>query len=98
MIKFYFYSQAYFVFKNQKAIFGEEKISGLDCITKSRKMMNGHKQDLFVLDLSFVGWEILSMLTLGISNIWQVPYRNVTYAAFYKIYQKIKISILMIQY
>ncbi len=51
----------------------------------SRKMMKGHKWDLFVLDLSFIGWMLLSVLTLGILEVFYVgPYMASTRAAFYE--------------
>lgn len=40
----------------------------------SRKMMNGHKLDYFVLSLSFIGWILLTPFTLGIILIWLYPY------------------------
>lgn len=45
--------------------------------------MNGHKMDYFILELSFIGWSILSVFTFGILMIWLVPYMQVTYANFY---------------
>ena len=59
------------------------KVSALDCITESRKMMDGHKWEYFVLQLSFIGWGILSILSLGIGFLWLNPYANATYATFY---------------
>ena len=41
------------------------KIGGLDAITKSKELMHGHKMDLFVLDLSFIGWNILAASPLA---------------------------------
>jgi uncharacterized membrane protein len=52
-------------------------------ITKSRKMMNGHKWKLFVLLLSFIGWFLLSLLTLGIGFIWLIPYLQTAITQFY---------------
>ena len=50
-----------------------------------RKMMNGHKADAFVLDLSFLGWILLSALTCGILHIFYVgPYIQATDAELYK--------------
>jgi uncharacterized membrane protein len=54
-----------------------------EAITESRNMMNGKKMDLFVLYLSFLGWFILSLLTLGIGLLWLVPYINAATSAFY---------------
>lgn len=61
------------------------ELSGTEAITLSRKMMNGHKADAFVLDLSFLGWIILSALTCGILHIFYVgPYIQATDAELYK--------------
>ena len=61
------------------------EISGTQAITLSRQMMNGHKWNTFVLDLSFLGWHILSILTLGILEIFFVtPYIQATDAELYK--------------
>lgn len=59
-------------------------MSALDAITKSRDMMRGHKWNAFVLDLSFLGWLILSGLTAGILGIFYVnPYIFETNAELY---------------
>ncbi len=55
-----------------------------ECITESRRMMDGHKFDLFCLDLSFLGWEILCIFTLGIGNLFLVPYQQAARAVFYR--------------
>ena len=60
------------------------EISGWDASTRSREMMKGHKFDLFYLYLSFIGWFLLSFLTLGIGFIWLIPYMNTAQAAFYE--------------
>lgn len=53
--------------------------------TLSKQMMMGHKWDAFVLDLSFLGWDILSGFTMGILSIFYVePYKCLTYAALYE--------------
>ena len=53
-------------------------------ITESRKMMNGHKWNLFVLSLSFIGWDLLSVLTFGILEIvYVLPYKKAAIAGFY---------------
>lgn len=52
---------------------------------ESRRMMSGQKWRAFVLDLSFLGWNILSLLTFGILGIFYVqPYRDATHAALYE--------------
>lgn len=56
----------------------------------SKRMMNGQKWNTFVLDLSFLGWDLLSLFTCGILSIFYVaPYRRATYAELY-LYNKIK--------
>ena len=51
----------------------------------SKKMMDGQKWNAFVLDLSFIGWELLSVLTCGLLSIFYVdPYRAATNAALYE--------------
>ena len=56
----------------------------LECINESKAMTNGHKAELFVLGLSFIGWEFLCVITFGIVGIWAIPYMNATYANAYK--------------
>lgn len=55
-----------------------------DAIDLSRKMMKGHKLDLFILGLSFIGWMLLSILTFGIGFFWLTPYMSAANAAFYE--------------
>jgi uncharacterized membrane protein len=47
-------------------------------------MMQGRKMKLFLLDLSFIGWILLSILTLGIGLLWLLPYIYSARAAFYE--------------
>ena len=55
-----------------------------EAIQLSRKMMNGHKWQCFVLDLSFLGWYLLGFATFGLVNIfWRIPYQVATYTEFY---------------
>lgn len=59
-------------------------IKANQAITLSRKMMNGHKWECFILELSFVGWEVLGWLTLGISNIVYLnPYKISVVSEYY---------------
>ena len=55
----------------------------LEAIDRSKKMMDGHKMELFVLMLSFIGWYLLCMVTFGIAAIYVVPYMSATLANFY---------------
>ena len=60
------------------------ELSATDAITESRKMMNGHKMELFLLDLSFIGWMILVFVTFGIASLYVTPYMNAARTAFYE--------------
>lgn len=58
--------------------------TGTDARAESKRLMDGNKWDTFVLDLSFIGWEILSAFTAGILSIFFVnPYMESTHAALY---------------
>lgn len=60
------------------------KLSVVGVLRLSRKMMQGHKMQLFKLQLSFLGWIFLNLLTLGIGSLWLMPYMMTTMAAFYQ--------------
>ncbi len=53
-------------------------------MNKSKEMMDGHKMDLFVFQLSFIGWFFLVGITFGIAAIWVVPYYNVASTMYYE--------------
>ena len=54
-------------------------------IQRSKEMMNGHKLETFLLDLSFIGWEFLSIISLGIVRVlWTEPYYFQTNTKLYK--------------
>lgn len=55
-----------------------------EAITRSKEMMTGNRWSLFILQLSFIGWRILCLFTLGIGNLWLNPYVNAAEAAFYR--------------
>ena len=54
-----------------------------DARVTSMEMMKGNKWRLFCLWFSFIGWWLLSILTLGILFLWTIPYMQVATAAFY---------------
>ncbi|MDY6408821.1 MAG: DUF975 family protein [Prevotella sp.] len=53
-------------------------------IEKSMEMMRGHRMQLFLLDLSMIGWGILCLLTLGIGYLFLAPYMRTSHAEFYQ--------------
>lgn len=72
------YSQAYFIMKDNP------DIKAMDAIRKSKEMMMGQKGKLFLLYLSFIGWALLCVLTLGIGYLWLIPYIQTSLANFYE--------------
>lgn len=58
----------------------------MDCIRESKRMMNGYKGQLFVLDLSFIFWALLSnFAVIGLAvQLFTVPFINMTYTLFYE--------------
>lgn len=82
IIKSLAYSQAYYIYRD--AIDQQQSISCRDAISKSRALMNGHKWEYFMLQLSFIGWGLLIMITFGIAAIWVQPYYHLTMANYYR--------------
>ena len=60
------------------------EMTASEAIKASMRLMDGHKMDLFILGLTFIGWEILACLTMGIGFLFLNPYMNAAYAAFYR--------------
>ena len=60
------------------------EMTAKEAITRSRELMDGHKEELFWLSLTFFGWGLLAALTCGIGYIFLNPYINAAYAAFYR--------------
>ena len=59
-------------------------IDAQDAIHRSRVMMDGHKMKLFLMYLSFIGWGLLCLLTLGLGFLLLVPYIQTSLAVFYQ--------------
>ena len=55
-----------------------------EAISLSRKMMKGHKWQCFVMELSFIGWDILGLFTLGLFNVlYTNPYKMASFTEYY---------------
>lgn len=54
------------------------------CLQQSKQMMEGHKMEYFVLELSFLGWRLVGILCLGIGSLWVNSYIRATQAQFYE--------------
>jgi len=72
------YSQTFYI------IADNPNIKAIDAIRESKRMMDGHKWRYFKLQLSFIGWALLSILTLGIGSLWLAQYTYASYALFYE--------------
>jgi len=72
------YSMAYYIMVDNPGI------SGMEAIRRSKEMMNGHKVRLFYMWLSFLGWFIFGIVTLGIGFLYVAPYYEATKASFYE--------------
>ena len=77
IIKAYSYSMSGFIMAENP------EMSAKEAMTVSIDMMKGNKWRLFCMEISFIGWGLLSVLTLGIGFLWLSPYMNAAYAAFY---------------
>lgn len=60
------------------------ELSGQAALAKSKELMNGNKYRYFCLMCRFIGWFLLSILTLGIGFLWLVPYFMTSNAKFYE--------------
>lgn len=78
IVKSYSYSQAIYL------AYDHPDWDWKQCIDESRRIMNGYKWKLFVLDLSFIGWYIVGMLACGIGVLWVDPYRQAARTEFYE--------------
>ena len=78
LIKNYSYAMTEFILEDNPEMNGEQ------AICESMRLMQGHKMDLFLLDLSMIGWLILSVLTLGIGLLFLYPYFYSAHAHFYE--------------
>lgn len=58
------------------------------CLSESKKLTEGHKAELFVLDLSFIGWYFVGSLCLGIGTLWVEPYHEASRALYYEEFKK----------
>ncbi len=77
IIAAYAYSQTFYL------IAEDANIGSLEAIRKSKEMMRGNKWKLLCLNLRFIGWTLLCMLTLGIGFLWLAPYMIISFAKFY---------------
>lgn len=78
IVKGYAYSMAYYL-KSE-----HEDWDWRRCLDESIKLTNGHKMDLFILDLSFIGWYLVGSLCFGVGTLWVEAYHRQTLVNFYE--------------
>ena len=78
IVKSYAYAMTPFLMTDNPEMTAKEAIAA------SIELMDGHKGELFILGLTFIGWDFLAILSLGIGYLWLNPYKNAAYAAFYR--------------
>ena len=78
IIKSYSYAMTPFILADHP------ELTANQAIRRSMELMDGHKGELFILGLTFLGWDILNVFTLGIGSFWLNPYMNAAYGAFYR--------------
>ena len=78
VIKSYAYAMTFFIINDNP------DISPMDALHESERLMDGHKMELFMLDLSFIFWHLLVIVTFGIASLWVAPYVHASHAAFYE--------------
>ncbi len=61
-----------------------ENMTASEALRASKDLMKGHRWQLFCLGFSFIGWDLVSVLTLGVGALFVNPYMNTAYAAFYR--------------
>ena len=78
LVKSFAYSQTFFILAENP------KIGVLKAVRMSKIMTKGYKADLFVMSLSFIGWNILAAFTFGILQLWVTPYTMLSFTNAYK--------------
>ena len=86
-IKAYSYAMTPYILKDNP------EMKNNAAIEESMRMMDGHKLELFLLDLSFIGWALLSLLTCCIGFLWLVPYMNMARVNFYEDLKKASVEV-----
>ena len=78
IIKHLSYSMSLYVLAENKDMTARE------CMNRSKAITKGRLKELFLFELSFVGWHLLGVLTMGIGYIWIRPYISASIANHYR--------------
>lgn len=82
IVKSYSYSMTPYIVNDMVA--SGKSVGATDGINASKELMKGHKMDLFIFDLSYIGWFILGSIPAGIGLLWVIPYYQTAKANFYR--------------
>jgi len=77
IIKGISYSMAFYILAENPGM------SAAEALNESKQIMNGHKMDYFILQMSFIGWALLGAITFGLAYIYVVPYITTSQMNFY---------------
>lgn len=78
IVKSYSYAMTPFIMADHP------ELTASEAIQRSRELMDGWKGDLFMLRLTFIGWDLLAILTMNVGHLVLNPYKNAAEAAFYR--------------
>lgn len=78
IIAAYRYSMAFYILNDNP------EIGAMAALNASKRIMKGFKWKLFCLHLSFIGWGLLCILSVGIGFLWLIPYIKASEANFYQ--------------
>lgn len=84
IIKRYSYCLSPYILKDSLDKDNDGTVSPQKIIRQSTDMMAGNKKNMFVFDLSFLGWYLLSILTFGIGFVFLIPYHQIAMAEYYR--------------
>lgn len=77
IMKAYSYSMIHYVLRQ------EPQLTTMEALNRSQDLMAGHRMELFMLHLSFIGWALLCAVTFGLAAIWVAPYIEITQTLFF---------------
>ena len=74
----YSFSMAFYIINDHP------DMTAMEALRESRRLMNGHKMQYFILNLSFIGWMLLGSLCFGVGTLWATAYMSTANAVFYE--------------
>ena len=78
IVKYFAYSQLFYILRDYP------RLGVAQALSVSKEITKGHKADLFWMHFSFILWDLLSIPTLGIVQLWVRPYKQAAFAFAYR--------------